>query len=82
MDVGCCLLSCLYPFYFVVEFWDVVGRFVTGWLSLEAKTCCPDFDLSARAGVLALARELHPSSIFSVQCWTLERGIGRSSGVV
>ena len=58
----------------------MLGRFVTGWLSLETKTSCPDFDLSARAGVLALERELHPSSIFCAVLdarawsWPLERG--------
>ena len=58
----------------------MLGRFVTSWLSLETKTSCPDFDLSARAGVLALERELHPASIFCAVLdarswyWTLERG--------
>ena len=58
----------------------MLGRFVTGWLSLETKTSCPDFDLSARAGVLALERELHPSSISCAVWdaragdWLLERG--------
>ena len=57
----------------------MLGRFVTGWLSLETKTSCPDFDLSARAGVLALERELHPSSISCAVLdarawdWPLER---------
>ena len=80
MDVGSCLLSCLHPFYLVFEFWDVLGRFVTGWLSLETKTSCPDFDLSARAGVLALEREFDPSSIscavFEARAWDwpLEQG--------
>ena len=51
----------------------MLGRFVTGWLSLETKTSCPDFDLSARAGVLALEQEFHPSSIscavFDARAW-------------
>ena len=72
----------------------MLGRFVTGWLSLETKTSCPDFDLSSRAGVLALEQELHPSSISCAVLearawdWTLERGcvsaaragVGSSSG--
>ena len=37
--------------YFEFELLDVLGRFVTGWLSLETKTSCPDFDPSARAGI-------------------------------
>ena len=41
----------------------MLGGFGTGWLSLGTKTSCPDFSLSARAGVLALEREKHPSSI-------------------
>ena len=58
----------------------MLGRFVASWLSLETKTSCPDFDLSARAGVLALERELHPSSISCAVLdarawdWPLERG--------
>ena len=51
----------------------MLGRFVTGWLRLETKTSCPDFDLSARAGVLALEGEFHPSSIscavFDARAW-------------
>ena len=51
----------------------MLGRFVTGWLRLETKTSCPDSDLSARAGVLALEREFHPSSIscavFDARAW-------------
>ena len=42
----------------------MLGGFVSGWLSLETKTSCPDFGLYARAGVLALERRLHPFSIF------------------
>ena len=59
----------------------MLGRFVTGWLNLETKTSCPDFDLSARAGVLALEREFHPSSISCAVLdarawdWTLEREV-------
>ena len=57
----------------------MLGRFVTGWLSLETKTSCPDFGLSARAGVLALERGIHPSSISCAVLdarawdWSLER---------
>ena len=57
----------------------MLGRFVTGWLSLVTKTSCPDFDLSARAGGLVLEREFHPSSISCavfdarVWDWPLER---------
>ncbi|THG01551.1 hypothetical protein TEA_016139 [Camellia sinensis var. sinensis] len=53
--------------------------FEQGWLRLETKTSCLDFDLSARAGVLALEREFHPSSISCavfdarVWDWPLER---------
>ena len=66
----------------------MLGRFVMGWLSLETKTSCPDFGLSARAGLLALERGIHPSSI-SCLCKTsadvifaLERVCLRSSGSV
>ena len=64
----------------------MLGGFVIGWLSLETKTSCPDFGLSARAGVLALERGIHPSSISCAVLdaragdWTLERGIGRLCG--
>ena len=63
----------------------MLGRFVTGWLSLETKTSCPDFDLSARAGVLVLEREFHPSSISCAVLdarawdWPLERGCVRAA---
>ena len=59
----------------------MLGRFVTGWLSLETKTSCLDFDMSARAGVLALEREFHPSSISCAVLdaragdWPLEREV-------
>ena len=43
MDVSCGLLFCLHPLYFIFELWDVLGGFVTSWLSLETKTSCPDF---------------------------------------
>ncbi|GMP27237.1 hypothetical protein CsSME_00003315 [Camellia sinensis var. sinensis] len=76
-----CILS-----YFVFELWDVLGRSVIGWLSLETKTSCPDFGLSARAGIIALERGLYTSSI-SCLCKTsadvifaLERVCLRSSG--
>ena len=58
----------------------MLGRRVIGWLSLDTKTRCTDFDLSARAGVLALEREVHPSSISCAVwdarawSWPLERG--------
>ena len=74
----------------------MLGGSVTGRLSLDAKTSCPDFDLSARAGsltlergsfcclyaragILALERDYHPSSISCAVWdarawdWTLER---------
>ena len=57
MDVSSGLLSCLHPFYYVFELLDVLGGFVSGWLSLETKTSCPDFwpvrssvGVGARAG--------------------------------
>ena len=58
----------------------MLGRLVASWLILDTKTSCPDFGLSARAGVLALERELHPSSISCAVLdarawgWPLERG--------
>ena len=59
----------------------MLGRFVTGWLSLETKTSCPDFGLYARAGVLALERRLHPFSIFLCSVVRSSVGLAARAGV-
>ena len=36
----------------------MLGRFVSGWLGLETKCCCPEFWLFARARSLSLERDV------------------------
>ena len=58
----------------------MLGGSVSGWLSLETTASCPDFALSARAGVLALERELHPSciscAVLDARAWDWPLGRG------
>ena len=50
----------------------MLGRFVSGWLGLETKCCCPEFWVFARARSLSLERDV----IFG---YSLEPGFGSSS---
>ena len=50
----------------------MLGRFVSGWLGLETKCCCPEFWIFARARSLSLERAV----IFGS---SLEPGFGSSS---
>ena len=58
----------------------MLGRFVTGWLSLETKTSCPDFwPVRSSGGVGARAGNTSIQYLV-VQCCALARRVGSSSG--
>ena len=80
MDVGSWLSSCLHSFFFIFELWEVLGGFVSGWLSLETKTSCPDFWPVRSSGDFGARAEITPFQYFPVQWCTLERRVGSSSG--
>ena len=58
----------------------MLGGFVSGWLSLETNTSCPDFwPVRSSGGVGARAGNTSIQYLV-VQCCELERRVGSSSG--
>ena len=58
----------------------MLGRFVSGWLSLGAYCCCPDFWPFARARSWSLERALSSCLVGRARVASLERAMASGSG--